>query len=227
MRRHPSLGISFAAVGLLVAPLAAVAAPFGPTPYSAFADSPFAGLAFADFQLEDFEDGALNVPGVTASVGQALAPGALTDSVDADDGVIDGSGSGGWSWYVNATSITFTFDPGAPGGLPTHAGIVWTDVGTADEIDGFGNVTFESFDALGDPLDTIGPAALGDGAFGGGTSEDRFFGSIHAGGISAIRITMNSADWEIDHLQFGRVPEPGAASLIALALAALGVARRR
>jgi len=58
----------------------------GPTPYLSDADSPFAGLGLSSFYLEDFEDSALKVPGVVASVGVPRAPGPETDSVDGDDG---------------------------------------------------------------------------------------------------------------------------------------------
>lgn len=122
----------------------------GPTPYLSLADSPFAGGSFAYFHLENFEDGLLNTPGVSAAIGTVSGPGALTDSVDADDGAIDGFGTGGSVLYSNfATSaFSFTFNASALGGLlPTHAGIVWTDVGQVSSgTRGFGGVSFEAFD---------------------------------------------------------------------------------
>lgn len=214
-------------LGAVAAPLAGDASPLGPSPYLDFADSPYAGGAYAYFHLEDNEGGALDVPGVTASAGHALPPDALTDSVDGDDGVIDGVGAG-WSWKVDQRSVTFRFDPGVLGVLPSDVGIVWTDVGYSDSATGFGNLVFESFDENGDLLDTIGPVALGDGDVAGRTAEDRFFGSTHAGGISSIRITMDSADWELDHLQYGRVvPEPSTLSLVGTSLLVGAALRRR
>ena len=63
----------------------------GPT-YSSFADSPFFSQSFSYFYLEDFEDGALNTPGVTTHQSWYVkGPSASTDSVDADDGVVDGA----------------------------------------------------------------------------------------------------------------------------------------
>jgi hypothetical protein len=196
----------------------------GPTPYLGFSDSPFFGGGLSYFHLEDFEDGALNVPGVTASGGFVLGPAPLTDSVDADDGMIDGSGSGAHSSYsAGQQKLVFAFSAAALGTLPTHVGIVWTDVGFVLSDNNTlpatakGHVVFEAFDALGQSLVPIGPYLVGDGEYAGQTVEDRFFGVIHAGGISRIEISMptidnldsGSNDWEVDHLQFGvAVPEP-------------------
>src|SRR4051812_7742213 len=115
----------FACVALLgLAPLFASAQFLGPTPYLSRNDSPFissinAGTTF----LETFEAGALTVPGVTPSVGAVIGPGGLTDSVDADDGTIDGSGTNGHSFFSidGATGITFTFNAAVLGHLPTQA----------------------------------------------------------------------------------------------------------
>ena len=173
----------------------------GPTPYLSQADSPFAALITAGtVVVENFEDGALNTPNVAASAGAPFGPSGITDSVDADDGSIDGSGTAGNSFFSGsgAAGITFTFNPAAPGGLPTRAGIVWTD--------GAGTTTFEAFGPGGASLGVIGPVAIADGSFTGGTAEDRFFGVINAGGISAIRISNTSGGIEVDHLQYNVNP---------------------
>jgi hypothetical protein len=73
---------SFFAVGIVA--LLAVCTPVAraglttPSPYLSFVDSPFAGGIYQYFYLEDFEDGALNTPGVSASGGFVLAPSALS-----------------------------------------------------------------------------------------------------------------------------------------------------
>jgi hypothetical protein len=172
----------------------------GPTPYLSTADSPFlAGINAGQVYLENFECGFLNVPGVTLSDGVVIPPGfeGLIDSVDADDGVIDGSGLNGHSLFTGGggTGITFTFNQTTLGAFPTQVGIVWTDGG--------GDATFEAFDAMGASLGTIGPIAIGDGSNSGTTAEDRFFGVTFAGGISAIRISNNGGGLEVDHLQYG------------------------
>jgi hypothetical protein len=209
------------AVLLAFAP-AAHAALIGPTAYTGFAGSPFDGVSFSSFELEDFEDGALNTPDVSASAGIVLTFGTLRDSVEA--------APNGYSYYTNGvTSLTFTFS----GTLPTHAGIVWTDVGcligeACPPIGlGMADVFFEAFDDNSVSLGVIGPEFLGDGSAAGGTAEDRFFGATNAGGISSIVIWMpDSNDWEVDHLQYGiqAVPEPGALLLLATGLA---LTRRR
>ncbi|MCA9256751.1 MAG: thrombospondin type 3 repeat-containing protein [Phycisphaerales bacterium] len=204
--RSRSQSVLCASFILTAAATSAPAQLIGPSPYLSAADSPFAGWTFDYFHLEDFEDGALNTPGVTASGGTVLSPGVQTDSVDADDGAIDGSGQGGFSLFSNnqAQFIEFTFSDAALGQLPTYAGLVWTDVGSASPVSGFDDVTFEAFDAGGVSLGVVGPTPLGDGSANGATAEDRFFGVIHSGGVQRIRITMaNSIDWEMDHLQYG------------------------
>lgn len=199
-------------------------------PYQSFANSPFAVGTPTTFYLETFEDGALNTPGASVSaVGAVTNVGhnpSFVDSVDGDDGSIDGDGSDGWSLGVGGSgapansTITFTFNAGALGQYPTHAGIVFTDMGRSltsppnldGSHNGFGILSFEAFDALGVSLGSIGPFNVGDGVKNGTVSEDRFFGVIDFGGISKIAIKINSHDAEFDHLQYGfsvAVPESG------------------
>lgn len=183
-----------------------------PSAYLSFADSPFNntnGMTY--FYLENLEDNAFNTPGATPSAGWiVVGAGAFTDSVDGDDGVINGSGAGGHSYYSGGTqtNLTVTFNAAALGGkLPTHVGIVWTDVGVVTSgITGFGNVIFTARDANGNLIGSQTGSNLGDGVGNATTSEDRFFGVVNPGGISSITITMpNSKDWEVDHLQYGRL----------------------
>ncbi len=226
LRCLAAAGLGFAA---LAAPLGA-ATFFGPTPYTSFAgDSPFNVGGLSYFHLENFEDGALNTPGLSAGAGVVAAPSSLTDSVDADDGVIDGSGTGGRSWFSGGLTSTFVFDfdAGVLGGLPTLAGLVWTDVGqmTVGDV-GFSSVVFEAFGPGLVSLGTIGPSSVGDGSVAGQTGEDRFFGVSDLGGIQRIVITIaDSTDWEVDHVQYGRIPAPGSA--VALGLLGLLAARPR
>jgi hypothetical protein len=195
---------------------------YGPTPYLQFSDSPFSGLAFDTFYLEDFEDGLLDTPGVTASGGYLTRSNPsyvnYVDSVDGDDGLVDGSGSTGNSWFfpVGSTGLTFTSDL-----LPTHFGVVWTD--------GNGQTTFEAFDVHGVSLGTIGPVGIADSSYTGGTAEDRFFGISSPDGIWKIKITNSVAGIEVDHLQYGvvPVPVPGAVLLGLLGLGAAGAKLRK
>jgi hypothetical protein len=212
---------------VLASPAIAGLTSFGPSTYASEADSPFFGVT--GFQVETFEDGLLNIPGVTASGGGVVAPGASTDSVDGDDGVLDGSGAAGRSWYSfnGGSRVEFTFDASAIGQLPQYAGLVLTDVGiVAGGAEGFSNATFFAYDSGGMLAATIGPSSFGDGLVTGATAEDRFFGVFIAGGISRIAIEVaSSTDWELDHVQYA-VPTPGAGLLAGVA-ALMCLPRRR
>jgi len=182
--------------------------------------------------LEDFEDCLLDF-GITASAGAPISSaggggcngvGAFVDSVDADDGVIDGSGSQGRSWFHSsgAAGVTFTFPSPV-----TVAGAVWTDGG--------GTTTFEAFGPGMLPIATIGPVAIADGFITGETAEDHFFGVQYSGGIVAIKLSNTSGGIEVDHVQYGEQPVPKAplqlptltlAGLIALTFFVAMAARR-
>ncbi|PQA86707.1 VPLPA-CTERM sorting domain-containing protein [Hyphococcus luteus] len=216
---------------------AAHAAYVGGTSYQDFAtDSPFAGADFSGgyFYLENFEDAALDTPGVSASAGNVASlsgfSGAIIDSVDEDDGSVDGQCVGCDSWFYSSgpTGITFTFNEAVLGALPTHAGIVWTD--------GANDIQFEAFDADGDSLGVFGPFMnAGPGVADQDVVEDTFLGVIAATGVSAFHVFSGSAGIEVDHLQYGLanldgvsdVPVPAALPLFLAGLAGLGAARRR
>lgn len=226
MKKVLASAVAGAAIGLLSGG-AAVAAPtfIGPNGYLSFADSPFGGVDFSlgYFHLETFEDHALNTPGVTAprgNIGTASFSFPALDSVDGDDGVIDGQCSKAFpgcdSWVRNSgpQGIRFNFNGGVLGDLPTHVGLVWTD--------GANSVIFEAFDVGGMSLGTIGPSEIaGENAAGSpvfndqNVSEDSFFGVIDLDGIAAIEIRGGGAvgpgglfGIEVDHLQYGLFVQP-------------------
>lgn len=209
-RKEMHKTLSFVAFATLAASASAQTL-IGPTEYLSLADSPFAG--FDGFFLEDMEDGLFNIPGVTKSAGDIIGPSSATDSVDADDGIIDGSGNNGHSLFGPA-GITFTFDAAVIGAAPTMAGIVWTD--------GPAMIIFEAFDTMGNSLGVL-TGTHGDAGFNGGTAEDRFYGIEFAGGIGSISIQSGNTI-EVDHLQYV-VPAPGAATL--LGIAGILASRRR
>lgn len=238
MQRRTAFAIIVLATGMVSQEQATAATFITSAPYAQFSDSLFATIATGNpnFYLETFEDGVLNTPGVIASAGVVASPSVFTDSVDADDGVLDGTGNNGHSWYSGgaSTSVSFTFDAATLGQLPTHVGIVWTDVGNVPGLPiGFDSIAFRAFDQNDVLLGEIPFNNLGDGAAtGGGSAEDRFFAAIFDGGIARISITSlnGSGDWEVDHLQYGiaAVPVPGAVWLLAPALAGLlGLRRKR
>ncbi len=173
---------------------------YGPTPYLCVNDSPFVGLGLGYFHLENFEDHLFNTPGVSANSGSVTSAtygvgAAIIDSVDCDDGAINGTGMPGDSFFASP-DITFTFNAAVLGTLPTHAGLVWTDGGPS------ATVIFEAFDAHGMLLGTV-TDVCGDFTYFGTTAEDRFFGISSPGGVSSIRIRHNAGGLEIDHLQYG------------------------
>lgn len=232
---HRKFVIAMFAAALTIVPRIAAASLIGPTPYLSSADSPFVGQSFTWFHYEDFEDGLFNTPGVTVSpLTSVIAVDGYTDSVDGDDGLIDGSGSDGHSLWSNFASsyFQFDFDAGTLGALPTHVGLVWTDVGqvTSGQY-GYSDVTFEAFDQFGATLGVIGPFLLGDGSISGETAEDRFFGAINDGGISRIVIrSPTTNDWEVDNLQYGLaqpVPEPATAGLLLTGLGMMATRKLR
>jgi len=167
---------------------------FGPTPYLSSDDIPegFYAGGVPDV-LEDLEDDILD-PVMFGTPGGPHDPSPMTDSVDADDGEIDGWGFDGHCWTVGGGPASFYTYFSPP--LPTAAGIVWTD--------GSGDVIFEAYDPNHDSLGTIGPFNLEDGFNNGGTAEDRFFGVQNSDGILRIDLRkIPTTTMDIDHVQYG------------------------
>lgn len=189
-------------------------------PYLSIDDSPFPTGA-DDFALEDFEDGLVNITGVTIDGGIVREPSNHTDSVDADDGPIDGNGNGGHSyWQLQGTEgFTISFDEEALGGLPTLVGFVWTD----GNIDGV--FRLEAFDANGV---SIFEAVLGDLVHTGQTDEDRFIGVEFSRGIASLFLSTSFGGIEIDHLQYASiVPLPAPLALGLVGLVGVVIVRRK
>ena len=190
---------------------------FGPSPYLSFTDSPFQSQAFDYFYLETFEGDLGNLPGAIINAAWTNnTPASLTDSVDADDGNLDGLGVAGHSLFSGGgqPNLIITFNAAALGGhLPTHVGIVATDVGQVlSGPVGIAAITLTATDTNGMPLGLLVDTNFGNGSlYGdspGATAEDRFFGVSCPVGIANIRLYLtNSTDWEVDHLQFGYASE--------------------
>lgn len=189
---------------------------WGPTLYLSSSDIP-AGfyLGGTPLLLDNLEDGSLDAS-ISASDGSVYGPTGIADSVDADDGNIDGYGTAGRSWFSG--TVTFTYAGSGP--LPTAFGVVWTD--------GSGTITFSATDALGQSLGSQSFTGIPDNTFGGTTGDDRFFGVQFAGGIKSITIGTGGGI-EVDHIQYGQmvssVPEPSSALMLSLGL--LGLIRYR
>ncbi len=201
---------------------------FDDTPYVSSGDSPFDLFGpDSDFFLEDFEDGLLNTLGLLGFGGEIRFPSSFTDSVDADDGIIDGFGLEGhnyWAFFGKGPFgplARFEFDPNVLGGLPRSVGVVWTDGNI------FATTFFEVFDFNGESLG-VHELVLGDDKHQGGTDEDRFLGVTYQGGISAIEISATLGRIELDHVQYGDIiPAPGVLALLGLSGLLTGRSRRR
>jgi hypothetical protein len=146
---------------------------FGPSPYLSAADVPAPAGFYqrnAPALLDNFEAGSGIDGGLSGSAGARIGPGAFTgarDSVDSDDGLIDGSGVTGSSWCSGAgtTGVRFAY---SGNDLPTAFGLVWTN--------GAGTITFSALDGNRKRLVSQAICGIPDGSFGGTTAEDRFFG---------------------------------------------------
>lgn len=212
--------LALASAGMAAIAGTAFAGTMGPVAYSRLNDSPLMATANSLY-IETFEDGLANTYGVSYSAGYVLNPSIWTDSVDGDDGLVDGLGRGGRSYYVpNAISgVEISFSPifESSNGLPTCAGFVWTD--------GLNPVLVQAFNAQGQIIGTLNGEHADDN-YQGTTEDDRFYGFEWGEGISKIRITSATPGGvEFDHVQFGMIPTP--ASLALVGIGGLLVARRR
>ncbi|WP_189524748.1 PEP-CTERM sorting domain-containing protein [Methylophilus medardicus] len=191
---------------------------WGPSAYLSANDIPVGFYAGGSPQLLDtLEDGSLDAS-LSANNGAVYGPTGIADSVDSDDGNIDGFGTAGRSWFSG--TVTFTFVGNGP--LPTAFGLVWTD--------GSGTITFSAQDANGQSLGSNAFNGIPDNTFGGTTGDDRFFGVQFAGGIKSITIGTGGGI-EVDHIQYGQmvssVPEPSLALMLSLGLMSLINLRRK
>ena len=145
--------------------------------------------------LEDLEDnsidGGLSITGPSFRI---VAPGFNADSVDADDGVIDGDGTGGRSAFTSAHSgdqvITFPSPQ-------TAVGLVLTD--------GLGSWEVDAYDAANALVATGGTVEL-VAPHTGETAEDAFVGFHHGAGIAKLvarKTSAGNSGLETDHIQYG------------------------
>jgi PKD repeat protein len=191
--------------------------------YREFSQSPFYEISLnnPNFYLEDFTKGYLSTPGIDISTGETFDNKDLTDSVDEDDGFVDGFGHKGISYQVNSgiqragtEVVMFTFDERSLGQFPTHFGIVLTDYGCA-QIGGTktASILFEFYGPDGKPVFTKDSIKFGEPNVEGGTEEDMFYGIYYEGGIKRVKMEYHDPgicggyqSIEFDHLQYGLLP---------------------
>ena len=214
---------------------------FDNIPYKSFDDSPFKNQNFEYFNLEDFESGALNAPGVNfggADSGNGLLGTPLElvvsnqfASVDGDDGdPTNGTCVNCFAAQINDEGSVGLIDFYAyylTGNLPTHVGFVITDKA---EKSIYGILPYNE---IGDPLDFH---ELPELTFGAGSDDDRFFGVYYPKGITFITFYFApeagkpNVGFVVDHLQYGRAsatPEPSTILLFGAGILGLAVGRKR
>lgn len=206
---------------------------FGPSDYLQLGDTPdgfCSTICGCDVNIETFEDGMLDSflsidngdifpPNGTTGTNQPI-----TDSVDGDDGSVDGSGLAGYSWYTGSVQdVTITFASSV-----TCAGLVFTDADASSS-----NVSLEAFDSNGVSLGIINAGDLADGSNAGETAEDAFLGFHNADGeIAWITLSIDAGSGiELDHIHWADcaacVPEPAASAMAFFGLLGLFGWRRR
>ena len=166
--------------------------------YFCIEDSPL--FNDGEITLENFEDGKLNLPGVTNLGGIVLLRNDIFgDSVDCDDGFIDNSGNSGGAttgaFYSNGLqSVEFLFSEMPLNRLPSRIGLVVTDC--------FSNTEFElRAYRNGVELGSVTGFHIAEGQ--NFTQQDRFYGFADPLGID--RVVLHAAtddDWAIDHIQY-------------------------
>jgi hypothetical protein len=174
------------------------ATPVGQLPYLEAADSPWADAGLATFTIEDIEDLALP-DGVTATPlnWTSYVFGASgVDSVDGDDGDPTNNACPLCQSMWTDNAIAFVFDPTVLGGVPTHTGVVLTDLaGTT------ATVTLGGTSPCG-ALEPFSTEFVDDGLYHGETYEDRFVGFEVPDGITTLTLSIGIPA-EVDHLQYG------------------------
>lgn len=252
------LGAALICAGASGASLAATPVFFGPSPYLSPADVPlgFYGSGSPTL-LETLEDGSLHASLQGSKGGSVITSsfGVLRDSVDSDDGAINGTCGPQTtgrcaSWFNEFTlaphgggvaSASFSFV--GEGTLPTAFGLVLTRGNSYDVL-----ISFSATGREGQSLGTVSFDSNPSNATQGTTADDRFFGVQFADGIRSIQISLdvfptfagaptteaqlvgNGFGLQVDHIQYGQmaaVPEPGSWALMALGLAGLGAWTRR
>jgi hypothetical protein len=172
------------------------------------------------FFLEDVQDGQFDSPGAILAAAQVRTndgrngstnSGGNADSIDEDDGLVDGSVGNPRGGIRFGTRVDFNASM-LGGNLPTHVG--YALAGDSD------TVSVTAFNSLDVQLETVTAAHAvgGRAAFAGLTTTE---------GISYVILTGT----ETDHFQYGflgtPIPEPSSTALLGLGGLALILRRRK
>lgn len=164
--------------------------------YRSTADSPFYQGVAADLMIvEENEFQAYLAPGSSTIGGMRT----MGNSVDGDDGMIDGIADPTASAIFVIGSYSVEFDAAVLGGLPTRVGIVCTDLlqvggGNPDlrvsAVDAFGTLHVQEF-----IIDNVG-----------GVGDDIFIGFTLPAGVTNFQVMPLSGVGTFDHLQYEQQP---------------------
>jgi hypothetical protein len=207
--RVTMLAAGAAAAAIASTAFGAIEMTIGASAYLSAADIPsWLYAAGSPAVFEDFEDGDVH-PSIGLSDGQIVHGLLTTDSVDGDDGVIDGLGRDGHCWYHTYMSrdipLVITFDP------PVHeAAFVITDA----SLVGFGALNVHYEITVFGPAGELGSmtAFVGNDDFYGSTDDDRLFTVRSDDAIVSVRlrpVEEGRYPTEVDHIQSGMVADPG------------------
>ncbi len=153
-----------------------------PAEYRSFDDSPFKPLSFAWFHLEDFNDHALNTPGVSVSAGTRMSSTSVlvssTRSMETTElSMVCATVVRATRCGARTRSRQLRRCRARCAARPRRA--------CRDRGGGASTFTVEAFDANGAPLGSR-QIVENDGTFGGNVGDDRFVGLVAEQGIAKI-----------------------------------------
>ena len=203
-------------LGCVTAPVAA--SDFIPLlDYKAANDSPFPQFGIDGLlEIEDFEDGEINTPGVIfSSLGNVVEIQEGFGIASEPDGGKTGKALESFHTVCATTypaqcpaTVVLDFTTEAFGMLPTYAGFVWTDAVRESESDIHPWARVTVTDAEGNQDSTLFNELPLRSELASAAADDTFISFVNEAGISNLQITIvtnggNGGHLAIDHLQYG------------------------
>ncbi len=189
--------------------------------YRGLGDSPFHDFGVdGTLLVEDFEDGLLNLPGVTLlddtsiHAGRRFIGSGFSVAADSEDGA-EGRSLEAKPSICTATfpeqcpaRVHFAFDDQAFGTLPTYAGFAWTDAVRGSDQDVHPIAHVKVFEADGTASDLVIRHLPARSDLPDRNADDIFVGFMNEQGIASLEVLVVSTLGEgghlaLDHLQIG------------------------